>query len=339
MESERLIIALAGGEARGSRLGSLEPGISAHGRIAELDGTRLRKYRSGSLKWGQAAGFDRRGFHRGTHGRNACIDYDKLAVGGRRVPTVPTVSGAGIAGKLAHARPAYDGMYEAWFSIDRGGALNRLRRAAIVAFFVHLLAGASMALVLRRGLETNPEFQDRLSFLVNHRMLWDFGWLTWTAAALAILYFYIAFAAAHQPADRSNIRLHFAVMLTVAAIGPDLASQAIEIGVLPGIAYRVLNSNTGLELFLALHRVAVVMSGYIANGLYSMTAVILAWSTRQGYPSWVWIAGVAVGIFGFMLSAAALIDSATGMFLTNVLLVPAILLWLAGVAITSDLTT
>ena len=82
--------------------------------------------------------------------------------------------------------------------------MNRLRRAAIVAFFVHLLAGASMALVLRRGLETNPEFQDRLSFLVNHRMLWDFGWLTWTAAALAILYFYIAFAAAHQTADRST---------------------------------------------------------------------------------------------------------------------------------------
>jgi len=224
-------------------------------------------------------------------------------------------------------------MREARFSIDCGGALSRLRRAAIVAFFVHLLAGASMALVLRRGLETNPEFQDRLGFLVNHRMLWDLGWFTWTAAALAILYFYIAFAAAHQMADPSNIRLRFAVMLTVASIGPDLAAQAIEIGVLPGIAYRVSTSNAAVDLFLELHRVAVVMSGYVANGLYSTTALILAWSTREAYPSWVWIAGVSVGFFGFMLSAAALVGSVTGMFLANVLLVPAILLWLAGVAI------
>ena len=97
-----------------------------------------------------------------------------------------------------------------------------------------------MALLLRRGLETNPDFQDRLAFLVNHRVLWGFGWFTWTAAALAILYFYIAFASAHQAADPSNIWLRFAVILTAAAIGPDLAAQTIEIGVLPGIAYRVL---------------------------------------------------------------------------------------------------
>ena len=213
--------------------------------------------------------------------------------------------------------------------------MNRLRRAAIVAFFVHLLAGASMALVLRRGLETNPELHDRLDFLVNHRVLWGFGWFTWTAAALAILYFYIAFASAHQAADPSNIWLRFAVILTAAAIGPDLAAQTIEIGVLPGIAYRVLSSNAGVELFLELHRIAVLMSGYVANGLYSMTALILAWSTRQSYPSWVRLAGVAVGFFGFMLSGAALIGSITGMFLTNIVLVPAILLWLAGVAITA----
>jgi hypothetical protein len=194
--------------------------------------------------------------------------------------------------------------------------LTQLRRAAIIAFLVHLLAGISMALILRRGLDTNPDFQDRLNFLIHHRALWTFGWLTWSAAALAILYFYAVFAAEH--------RVRFAVLLTVAAIAPDLSAQAIEIGLLPGIASR--------EIFLAFHRAAVVMSGGVANGLYSATALILAWLTRNAYPGWLWMTGVAVGFFGFMLSAAALLDSVAGMFWTNVLLVPAILIWLAGVA-------
>ncbi len=51
----------------------------------------------------------------------------------------------------------------------------------------------------------------------------------------------------------------------------------------------------------------------------------------HAYPVWVWMAGGAVGFFGLMLSAAALMDSASGMFWTNVLLLPCILLWLAGV--------
>ena len=211
--------------------------------------------------------------------------------------------------------------------------MTRLRRAATVAFCLHVLAGMAMAVVLRHGLETNPDFHDRLNFLVNHSVLWTFAWLTWTAAALAILYFYAAFASAHEAGQVWKPVLRGAVLLTVAAIGPDLAAQAIEIGVLPAMANRILNANTGAELFLSLHRAAIMMSGYVANGLYSLSALILAWSTRNAYPVWVYGAGLAVGCFGLMLSAAALMDSANGMFWSNVLLVPSILFWLAGVAL------
>lgn len=196
--------------------------------------------------------------------------------------------------------------------------MTLLRRAAAITFCAHLVAGLSMAFVLRRGLETNPDFQDRLAFLFNHRALWTLGWLAWTFAALAILYFYLVFAAAHQ---RSS---HFAVYLTVAALGPDLAAQAIEIGVLP---------NAGPEVFLTLHRLAVMLSGYVANGLYSATALMLVWGARQAYPAWVSIIGLAVGVFGIALSVAALFDWTAGMFWTNVFLVPSLLAWLAAVAI------
>jgi hypothetical protein len=187
-----------------------------------------------------------------------------------------------------------------------------------------MLAGASMALILRHGLETNPDFQARLSFLAGHRALWAFAWLTWTVAALAILNFYDALARAHQLS-------RFAVLLTAAALGPDLAAQAVEIGVLPSLTDRA-------DLFLILHRVAVLMSGYVANGLYSLSALVLAWRSRAAYPPWVWSAGLAAGAFGFILSAAALVDWTAGMFWSNVFLVPAIIVWLAGVAYSESLT-
>jgi hypothetical protein len=77
-----------------------------------------------------------------------------------------------------------------------------------------------------------------------------------------------------------------------------------------------------------------MLSGYLANGLYSLTAVMLVWTSRIAYPKWVSITGFAVGVAGFALSVAVLRESVPGMFWTNVLLVPALLVWLAGVAYT-----
>jgi hypothetical protein len=196
--------------------------------------------------------------------------------------------------------------------------VTRLQRAALVAFAVHLLGGLSMAFVLGRGLETNPDIHDRMAFLVNHQMLWTFAWLTWTVAGPAILYFYMALSDAHPSSPK------IAVLFTVAALAPDLAGQAIEIGVLPGV--------TSTELFLTLGRTATMLSGYLANGLYSLTALMLVWTCRVVYPRWVSIAGFTVGLAGFALSVAVLMESVRGMFWTNVLLVPALLVWLGGVA-------
>jgi hypothetical protein len=203
--------------------------------------------------------------------------------------------------------------------------LNRLRTAALIALVVHLVAAVAMFFILRHGLETNPNFQDRLRYIVNERGWWVFGWLTWTAAAVAILYFYSAFAEVHRPG-------RLAVMLTAAGIAADLSGQAIEIGVLPAIAQRVMETNVGIDLFVSLHRTAVMLSGYVGNGLYSMSALILVWSTRRFYAVWLWSIGLGVGTVGLILSIAVLFDSVAGMFWTNVLLLPTLLVWLAGVA-------
>jgi len=201
--------------------------------------------------------------------------------------------------------------------IDRGDRLIRLRYAAILAFTAHLVAGLAMVFVLRHGLETTADLHARLEFLLNHRVAWTLAWLTWTVAAPAILYFYVAYADAHRISSRVPI------YLTVVAIACDLSAQAIEIGVLPSLVAHE-------ELFLGFHRAAVMLSGYLANGLYSITAMYLTFAARSAYPPWVSTAGIAVGVFGISLSLAALADSAAGLFWTNVFLLPSILVWLAG---------
>src|SRR5262245_38659762 len=109
-----------------------------------------------------------------------------------------------------------------------------------------------MILVMRNGLETNPDFHDRVRFITEHRELWSESWLIWTAAAIAILYFYSAFTEAHGVRPT-------AVYLTVAAVVMDLSAQAIEMGLLPRIAHDILSAQGRPEVFMALHRLAVML--------------------------------------------------------------------------------
>ena len=200
-----------------------------------------------------------------------------------------------------------------------------------------------MALILRQGLETNPDLEARLMFLVGHRPLWIGGWLTWNAAALSILYFYAAFAWAHATDGTTpTTSLTFAVILSAVGVATDLAAEAIEMGVLPGLARQALTEaaqgaaqTMAASTFLVLHRSAVVLTGYLANGLYTLSALLLTCSTCRAYPRWVWMAGLGVGILGLALSGASLVNSVAGMFWANVLLVPCIVLWQVGVAITA----
>lgn len=207
----------------------------------------------------------------------------------------------------------------------------RLSRAAWVAFAVHLLAGLAMALVLRHGLETNPDLTDRLRFVARHRLLWTSAWLCWTVAAVTILILNARFAAAHRSAGVSPAPLRAAVLLTIVAVAADWSAQAIEVFVLPGLA-----AAADATRFLAWHRDAVVLTGFLANALYTTSTLLLVWATRRAYPRWIRAAGFGIVAGGAFLSAAAWADSAIGMLLANVVLVPCLLAWLAGVAMAAQ---
>lgn len=203
---------------------------------------------------------------------------------------------------------------------------SRLSRAAWLALVVHLAAGLAMALILRHGLETNPDLADRLRFTVGRRAWWTAGWLCWTLAAVTILNFYARFAAAHRAL--APVPLTVAVWLTVAAVAADGTAQAVEVLVLPGLA-----GAKDAAGFLAWHRAAVLLTGFLANGLYTFSALLLVWASRPAYPRWISVAGWGVVAGGTSLSAAAWFDSAMGMVWANVALVPCLLIWLGGVGV------
>lgn len=220
---------------------------------------------------------------------------------------------------------------------------RRLGRAAGLSLLIHLVAGLAMICVLRRGLDTNPDLADRLRFLVEHRALWLAGWAAWNLAALSILYFCRAFALAHQDdpsAEKGWLRAAFPLALL--AVAGDLSAEFIEMRVLPGLAREALSAWRGgtplaaaAAEFLIRHRGAVLLTGSLANGLYTLMAVLMAWACRRAYPRETAAAAALVGISGAGLSLAALTGSAGGMFWANALLVPAILAWQGGVAVTA----
>jgi len=160
----------------------------------------------------------------------------------------------------------------------------------------------------------------------------DRGWLSWTVAAVTILNFYARFAAAHLARGVSPAPLQAAVLLTIVAVAADWAAQTVEMFVLPGLAHAANAAD-----FLVWHRAAVVLTGFLANGLYTVSALLLVWASRRAYPRWIQVAGFGVVAGGAILSAAAWADSATGMLFANVVLVPCLLVWLAGVAISAHM--
>jgi hypothetical protein len=209
----------------------------------------------------------------------------------------------------------------------------RLRAAAWAAAATHLVAGAAMACILRKGLATNPDVEARLRFITEQPVSWTMAWLCWNAAALTILYFFVCFFRVNQS---DNGRLLFPVMLVAAAVAADLTAESIAMGVWPEVAVQVLRARTtAMGQFEMWDRTVTMLTGYLANGLYALATMLAVWPTRSDYPRAVWLVGLAVAGVGVALSIAALYDSVPALVWTNALLVPCIILWQVGVAITA----
>lgn len=210
-----------------------------------------------------------------------------------------------------------------------------LRNSSLITIVTHFVGGISMLLILRHGLETNTDFNDRLRFLVDHKALWIAGWIPWSIAALSILYFYGNFANAHKNSKNYSLSMGLLVFfLTVVAVALDFKAQKMEILLIPDLAQKALANPSASASFLAVHRKAMMLTGFAANGLYSLSALLLVRMTWKFYANWIRIAGLCVGVVGLAASGMVFVNSVNGMLWTNAILVPCILIWQLGIVLT-----
>lgn len=205
------------------------------------------------------------------------------------------------------------------------------RRAEIAAWFAlvaHLLAALALLVLLRDGLDTNPDASARLRYIAGHRAAWIGGWLTWHAASLSIVIFIILTALAAKSGARSALG-RLAVACVIAAFAMDFTGQTLLIGFMPSAADPLADA----EFILRIHRIAVLLSGYAGNGLYTLATLLLAAQLWRESNALMRLAGLTIGVSGAALSIAALLNSADGMYWSNAILLPAILVWLAGIAL------
>ncbi|HEY9773432.1 MAG TPA: hypothetical protein V6C81_06445 [Planktothrix sp.] len=195
-----------------------------------------------------------------------------------------------------------------------------------------------MLFVLRQGLDTAGSVHDRLLFLTEHRWLWTCGWVPWNIAALAILYLVQTMASAHASGPSLSAHLlRFAVIVTATAVPCDLSAETIQMAVLPSLASDLLlNQNVSPALFTTMSNMSLLLTGFLANGLYSIGFAILVVTTRREYNRFAFLFGSIVALTGFYLSYACLISYVPGMFWSNAIMLPALVFWLAIVASASE---
>ncbi len=165
---------------------------------------------------------------------------------------------------------------------------------------LHVLALAFAYFGLRPGSPLAP-LPGRLEYLAGSPPGWSLGWASWMLCAAAL----VAFLAALPPrlGERADLA-RLGLTVAVAAAAFDLCCDALYIAVFPALAAEARHSSP--DVFLVVERLTGVASLIIANGGYSVAALLmtLALRGRNGLVRGTAAAGYGVAGFGLVLAAA-----------------------------------
>jgi hypothetical protein len=168
----------------------------------------------------------------------------------------------------------------------------RLRGVAWLNVVVHAV-GLGMALKMRPGTPLVP-LEERMTFLAAAPLGWQLGWAVWALAALALLaYFVILSEYLDSPVRRA------ALACVAAAIAVDLSCDSLQIVLLPMAAH----GQAGI--FLLIERAVGLLGTLIANGLYTLAAVLVTFRLRRPIDR---ILGAALGAAGAAMCVGGLLD-------------------------------
>jgi hypothetical protein len=164
---------------------------------------------------------------------------------------------------------------------------------------VHVIGLAFAAFGMRPGTPLAP-LPERLAYLARAPLGWSLGWGSWMLCAGALIAFLAAVA--HRLGERADLA-RLGLMVAVAGGAFDICCDAVYIVVFPALAAAQPPSEA---LFLAVERVTGLASLVIANGGYSVGALLitLALRGRKGLVPYTVAVGYGVAGFGLLLAAA-----------------------------------
>lgn len=152
---------------------------------------------------------------------------------------------------------------------------------------------------MRGGLPVDTTVPERMAFIAENNVVWTLSWIVWMLAALGLLVFCFIFASV---LNATSLAVRLGLTLVALGIVPDLIAEVIYAFVMP----QMIAHSTGLELFQLLEVVAMLLTGFLGNGLYNLGGLILTLvAIRQGIlQSWVAVWGVFAWVCGLGLSGA-----------------------------------
>jgi hypothetical protein len=198
------------------------------------------------------------------------------------------------------------------FDISSGNA----RKVAFLAAGANALAGAAMLFVLRLGLPPQG-LSVRSAFISSHQVVWRLGWLGWNIAAITLLGLFLALASRWR--KEAPFLCGLAIVVATAGLAADLGAE----GLLAGSTGSTLH-----DLSLAQSE-ALLLTGYVGNGLYTAAGILLTAAGRKELPTGLLALAGLVWAAGLWLSAATLLGSSSGEAASTGILMASFVLWAA----------
>jgi len=190
-------------------------------------------------------------------------------------------------------------------------------RAAYAAAALNLAAALAMLLILREGLPvTGSVSAGRAAYVGGHTVIWRIGWLFWHGADFGLLAFYLALASRWR--RRGPIRCDLALVAATAGFAADVAAQTLYMGLGPAAS---------AASFGTMEAVAGLLTGYMANGLYTVAGILLVWAGASELPRSLLLLSLPAWLAGIALSVASLVGSTTGQLWSTAALMPLFVVW------------
>jgi hypothetical protein len=183
---------------------------------------------------------------------------------------------------------------------------------------LHVVGLGLAAAFIRQGSPLLP-LADRMTYLATRPIGWGMAWGVWAACAIAM----VAFTAAvnsglgEQAARR-------ALLVAIVAAAVDLTCDGLFAFLLPTLAAVV---DISRDSFYLAQRVINMVSLAVANGLYSVSTLLLALAIRRFVARSTFTLGVVVFASGMALAAAGVMESPESVFFAAPVTIGLYCLW------------